>query len=78
MTADLEAEIPVAERICARCRWSRNGAGELFQQENLAYCAHPEVVSDDGRPVGCSNQRFAKSSPLLKHCGDEAIYFEAR
>lgn len=78
MTADLEAETPVAERICARCRWSRTQAGDLFTNEDRAYCGQPDVVADDGGPVACEKQRLAPSSALMKQCGFSAIYFEAR
>lgn len=78
MTADLDTPTPVAERICARCRWSRTTAGDLFNNEDRAFCAEPNVVPDDGRPVVCEKQRQAPSSPLMKQCGFDGIYFEPR
>ena len=72
------AVIPIAERICARCKWSRALDGSVFVHQDRAYCAQPDVKSDSGAPVPCESQRFATSSPLLKQCGEGGIYFESR
>lgn len=71
-------EAPTAERICARCRWSRTDADELFTGQDRAYCAHPSVTSDTGAQVPCESQRFATGSDLLQQCGVDGILFEAR
>lgn len=78
-TAAIIDETPVSERICARCAHSRNGAGDLFQDHDRAYCAHPSVTSDTGDAVPCESQRFpARGSALLQQCGVDAILFESR
>lgn len=78
MTAELETETPIAERICARCRWSRSVDGDQFNGQDRAYCAAPDVRRDDGAPVPCEHQRFAPSSELLHQCGESAIYWTPR
>lgn len=76
--ADTALETPVEQRICARCLWSRTREGQVFLAEDRAYCGHPEVKSDTGEPVPCELHRFAKASPVMHICGEEAIYWEPR
>lgn len=77
-TADM-VETPLAARVCAVCKWSRDEAGEIFQNGNRAFCSHPSVNSDTGAPVPCESQRFpARGSGVLQQCGVDGILFEAR
>lgn len=79
MSTDTDmVEVPTAERICARCQWSRTDAGELFIAQDRAFCAHPSVQSDTGAQVPCESQRFAAGSGLLQQCGVDGLLFEAR
>lgn len=72
-------ETPVAERICARCAHSRNVDGDLFENHDRAFCAHPSVTTDTGKPIACELQRFpARGSDLLQQCGVDGILFESR